>query len=103
MSCRGFAPCPEAKTEPVVIRTSKSEQELAILRGAKQLLLRVAPPHKVHNKTMENHRLHGTKQQRKILIETLGNNNGILEQPNESVVPSALSFNKLIKYRYFNN
>lgn len=33
----------------------------------------------------------------------IGDNNGILEKLNDSVVPSVLSFNKLIKYNYFNN
>lgn len=42
-------PSPEAKTEPVVIRTSRSEQELAILKGTEQLLFRVAPTYKHHN------------------------------------------------------
>lgn len=44
-----LCPCPKAKTEPVVIRTSKSEQELATLKENEQLQLRVAPPDKLHN------------------------------------------------------
>lgn len=60
-----------------------------------------APLYKLHQKKKKL--VTGNKTAMWNMYKDIEDNNGILEKLNYSVVPSVLSFNKLIKYHYFNN